>query len=639
MSDSDIDSFVHIGLWTDWSHGSVLGQRLTLSRSNANLLVAFTAFFIAFVATRFWRVFCLVFHRCSSTSAPQYTLYYQKQVILRNSANAETGITSFFTLLWAWRKLGWRRLLSLLSLLVSTALILAGFTIAGGFSSQISSATADTVLLNPQKCGFVQHPINVTETGPLSALYAQKIYNAANYAQQCYLNNTNGLLNCDRFVADRISWVSDTNASCRFSDTICRNKQSNIRLDTGQVDTHAILGFNAPLQERSSSRYVLHCAPLVTEGYKSIVNTSDKGVMVRYNYGWSVKGGKTNVTEQNYTYSIPDIKSQYLQTFNGANFKLSMTSWATFHGETVGAEGSTPLGVNHGAIPELARKDADVHIIFLSGNGVVFDKPTSDPWYLATVVGGTASSSTYVGATPFWIPEEAASPLGCVEQFQYCNLARPNKPCGPLASFSDAVDGAAPLFNLTVEELTQERPPIGNIEGTRLWRMAVLNVYNPLDLKNLVRATGIQSLGSRVLTLGGILSATDATDLQHLWQLDVVNWFATLQAALQASYVDTVTGTRDALLDSWLLPLEGVEQEVCNGQKIRSSRYGSFNVFALLFTYIVGGVIVLLSILVEPTLDLLHRKFGYKSYQQLEWSTNEQLQLLRLAHEEAGHGT
>lgn len=35
----------------------------------------------------------------------------------------------------------------------------------------------------------------------------------------------------------------------------------------------------------------------------------------------------------------------------------------------------------------------------------------------------------------------------------------------------------------------------------------------------------------------------------------------------------------------------------------------------------------------------LHERYGYRSYEHLEWTTNEQLQLLRLAYEEIGLGT
>lgn len=51
-----------------------------------------------------------------------------------------------------------------------------------------------------------------------------------------------------------------------------------------------------------------------------------------------------------------------------------------------------------------------------------------------------------------------------------------------------------------------------------------------------------------------------------------------------------------------------------------------------------GGLIVIISFSIEFLLEFLHKRYGYQTYRQLEWATNQQLQLLRLAQEEAGYG-
>jgi hypothetical protein len=38
---------VHTGFWTNWSRGTVYGPTLTLSRSDADIFIAFIAFFVA----------------------------------------------------------------------------------------------------------------------------------------------------------------------------------------------------------------------------------------------------------------------------------------------------------------------------------------------------------------------------------------------------------------------------------------------------------------------------------------------------------------------------------------------------------------------------------------------------------------
>ena len=86
-------------------------------------------------------------------------------------------------------------------------------------------------------------------------------------------------------------------------------------------------------------------------------------------------------------------------------------------------------------IDELLRSDGDLVLMFLSGNGVYFYEKSNDPWYRATRDNGNGIYQTDV----------AASPLGCVQQFQFCDGG---SKCGTLASLVDAAADAAPLFML-----------------------------------------------------------------------------------------------------------------------------------------------------------------------------------------------
>lgn len=51
---------VHLGTWTNWSRGPIMGATLTTTRQYGNLFIAFTAFFVSFVASRFWHMAWLV---------------------------------------------------------------------------------------------------------------------------------------------------------------------------------------------------------------------------------------------------------------------------------------------------------------------------------------------------------------------------------------------------------------------------------------------------------------------------------------------------------------------------------------------------------------------------------------------------
>lgn len=65
----------------------------------------------------------------------------------------------------------------------------------------------------------------------------------------------------------------------------------------------------------------------------------------------------------------------------------------------------------------------------------------------------------------------------------------------------------------------------------------------------------------------------------------------------------------------------------------------SFNLFGLYFTFIMGGLIILISYASEPALALIHKRRNYKHYGYLEWACNSVLQLQRQGHEGLGLGT
>lgn len=295
---------VYVGIWTNWSRGHVLGSTLTLRRGDADLLIAFTAFFIAFVASRAWRVLCFTFHRLYSTASPQNTIYHQCQAIFRNSSSPENGIQVLLQLLWANRRSKGRSR-PLLSVLVSI-LFISVFTVAGGFSSQISTIVGNEVLIKSSNCGYTKRELDDSVRFQVLAYEAAKISNAANYAQQCYKVNDTGFLGCGRFVTKRVGKQVDTEAGCPFADHLCRKESANLRIDSGYIDSHTILGLNAPLDERILFRSVLHCAPLTTTGYTDEKNTS-LGTLTLYHYGSIIGTG-----EMDYVHAARSVESQYV---------------------------------------------------------------------------------------------------------------------------------------------------------------------------------------------------------------------------------------------------------------------------------------------------------------------------------------
>ncbi|KAI1123655.1 hypothetical protein F5Y10DRAFT_285832 [Nemania abortiva] len=596
---------VYVGIWINWSRGRVMGSTLTLSRRDADLLIAFTAFFIAFVTTRTWRILCFIFHQLYSTADPQDAIHHQRQTILRNSSSPESGIHMLLKLLWANRRSkGWFRPLP-------TAIIaivcISSFTIAGGFSSQISTAVGNEVLISSSNCGFTPNfgPFDDTFYFLHLSDLATKINSAANYARQCYSNDNSNLLDCGRFTTKKVANNQiDNRARCPFQEHICRNGSTNLYIDSGYIDSHAAFGLNAPTNERILSREVLHCAPLATTGYTYETNTS-LGRSTLYRYGFTMGLGV------NYVHAARSIESQYL---------------AAKADDVVDVDPTYAL-----------RKDADITLVFLSGNGVTFTQLSDDQWYhLDTTPYSFQILGSHGKETQLYIPQEPASPLICTNQYQFCNTAfEGTRGCGPLAGLRDGIAGAAPFFNTTYAEFSNDI--VNNETGARF--SYVMNMFfstSASAIYNILRQLGPTSLTSQKTSSGGIQGPIASNQ----WQHDVSYWWDISMAAQQSAFLDAAyVSDNSSVLISRFNYTAPEFQKLCENQKIRSTAYGSFSLFGLFFTLTVGLLLILVSYLLEPIFEWLHKRKGYKEYAYLEWVTGATLQLQRLTHEEMGFGT
>lgn len=296
---------VYLGTWTNWSRGPVLGQTLTCTRRNGDLIIAFTAFFIAFVGSRFWRIGSIILHRSYSTDQPSGTVHHQRQIILRNTDSADAGLVKFTQLLWAWRRhLPMVSLIKVLPAFIMALFCVVAFTIAGGYSSQITTSAGTEVLVDGANCDLLV--VNRTYDSNILEVDVKSLWNEAlNYAQQCYNTESEGIFDCQGFVTERIPIFIDDQAECPFPHEVCRTNSSNLLLDTGFINTHDHLGINAPPSERLIFRSTLQCAPLVTAGFTSSYEGQARNYTL-YNYGISGPGGKYN-----YTYKARSLEAQY----------------------------------------------------------------------------------------------------------------------------------------------------------------------------------------------------------------------------------------------------------------------------------------------------------------------------------------
>lgn len=300
---------VQLGTWINWSRGRIMGATLTLNRTEGNLLIAFTAFFVGLVSSRFWRIACFVAHRVYSTPEPRDALHHQKQAILRNSASADSGLWALCQLAWTWRGTATRCVIRTFPAILTSAFCLVAFTTAGGFSSQISSGIGNEVLIKGDNCAIVlldvvDAPVGMNLSVPWQS---NAVNNAANYAQQCYCTpgpDTPGMFDCTSFATPNLPTIVNQKAPCPFQNGLCRSNDSNLVLDTGYIDTNKHLGINLPPGQNIQFRSVLQCAPLITEGHEWNA-TGVRENFTRYDYGQFYLG------TPNYTYEVQSLEYQY----------------------------------------------------------------------------------------------------------------------------------------------------------------------------------------------------------------------------------------------------------------------------------------------------------------------------------------
>lgn len=217
-------------------------------------------------------------------------------------------------------------------------------------------------------------------------------------------------------------------------------------------------------------------------------------------------------------------------------------------------------------IPALFSPDADTVLIFLSGNGLEFFEKTDDPWYRA-ITPGRNLNYTHAGKSHYtvYLPEEAASPMGCTSQYQFCNPSLSGNSCGPLASFLDAGMGSAPLFGMSAADFEKAEAYNETMPSRYQWLLTIMAGDSPASqtIPNIVNTLGPYSLVSLESIGVGLMGSLP----NDQWKLEVRYWWAILLAALQAGLVETARGSVDPFLEPFKrLPYNSHTRQMCKSQ-------------------------------------------------------------------------
>lgn len=208
-------------------------------------------------------------------------------------------------------------------------------------------------------------------------------------------------------------------------------------------------------------------------------------------------------------------------------------------------------------IPELQRLDANVLLIFLSVNEIVFAAETNDPWFGATEMVGhkTADKAAGSGRIAVYYPKEPASPMACVLQSQICGPSLPEgSRCTPLGASQDTHDAYLALYQNAPEES---------------WNRASWAYQAWITLAETISEV-IFALGSQSLIARNSLSGNMQGPLpDNQWQLEVQHWHETSLALMQASFVETATGPNDPKVHKYVTKPKNVQEVQLCGSQVR----------------------------------------------------------------------
>ena len=254
----------------------------------------------------------------------------------------------------------------------------------------------------------------------------------------------------------------------------------------------------------------------------------------------------------------------------------------------------------------LNRTDADVHLIWIAANSIIFDTTNDDPVFSAHLVSNVSIPDMHGRKRKYYEADYYLGVIACAEQHQMC-------------------DGD------TCTQLSGSRQLFSNPRGQN---MVQQGIFQRLRFANVF--AGIAQVingrsGTALRASESVTGINQASLPSNQWEIEVSSWFSTGLVMLQknlreyASPADLLPGT------DLLKPQTPVDQAMCYSQKTKVTNGTiSFSVLGLAITLVVGTLIILTSC----ALDTVVGWIGLQSHRS--WVLDEKLQLQRMVFEGRG---
>jgi hypothetical protein len=592
--------FIHTGGWFNWSYTGPLGATLTLPSRGGFFLNSFLTLYVTIAGTRFWIIIAFLAHQERASRTKHDGMHIQQQAILRNSGTPTSAALSFFKVAFRWRKIAKKPIWRSLPLLLLAVLSLGTFRAASLLTSEVTKAAGNETLLHSPNCTYWgPASSSATSQGGVRTKLANDAFTAASYSKACYEANSLATAECGLYAARNIPWKQVTNATCPWSPELCLSSPSAVYgMDTDYVDSHEVLGLNAHKNDRLKYRRVSTCAPI--DATKFMNSSIDKNGNINQDYSL---GNVTYLYTGNvtYTYNNHTISDRVGYQVSSYSSEIE-TQW----------------------IPEITNgMDADISIIFLTANSLLYDLPNNDPIFAAT----TKTTRTQGDkVTPYYVPDKLVSVLGCVDQHQWCSVTELGEPkCSGLESLNKLSADVA-IFGNNSQKLATANRIYQSIWHSNMWYV--------VDFR------GVAAIQA---------SETVFEIFQHSlpddqWITEVSGWFSTSLAKVQQALVEIAVGS--GLTNSTdggqfivTYPTSDADQALCYAQVVRSSgQYLNFSVLGLAIIVSFSTFIIWLSFVIDTATGWVQRWLKKGEDRRLQWVLEDKLQLQRMAYVAAKQG-
>jgi hypothetical protein len=235
-------------------------------------------------------------------------------------------------------------------------------------------------------------------------------------------------------------------------------------------------------------------------------------------------------------------------------------------------------------IPELNRTDADISLIILAQNSVVYIEPVDDPFFAAHV----DSNGLYQGRNAtYYFADTYFHILACAEQYQYCN------------NNSHGADGQPLCTDLSSSVVIERQTPTINLSDYATLTTQLFNTLLPLA--NIFGSIG--GSGAAALRASDIIFHQVSGPLpDNQWTIEVSAWFGTALSRLQHGIVEFATGPPDAYVSPHSIENGKTEtwDDLCGSIKIGdANNQQSFKVLGIGLIIAIGCTVILVSWLLE----------------------------------------